>query len=366
MSLTFTNLSSDTFGQDCREKTGRKGRRHRDALSCVHCRSRKTRCDRKSPCNQCQTRGLAVECTYGRPSPGYVHEDKARYQQAPAQSRAAGQGAIIHGRPGSNSGSSARSSPNAQSSSDAQISATLNDDSSPPSSGIETPEPELEPKTGQMSFNRGHRDQVKALPGSGDMVAFQGSNFKTRMIGVTHWMAPCNDIPVINALRNRSPEFQLCLRRFSELKTKLKLQNNVQNVPVSSLSLMTQMADVSTLRMHLPDWPACEKLVTRYTQTYGRIFQVADPLCLTTDMVRLHLATTTSTTASFTSSIEILRIMLVMAIAMQDGEHEQRLNGRKLALEAENYIIISTRLQKPCIGGPASSHHHENHLGVGY
>ncbi|KAK3332582.1 hypothetical protein B0T19DRAFT_107453 [Cercophora scortea] len=379
MSLTFTNLSSDTFGQDCREKTGRKGRRHRDALSCTHCRSRKTRCDRKSPCNQCQTRGQAVECTYGRPSalagtscrqpptPGHVQEDRAHFQQAAAQSRAPGQRAIVqqlllpalsdnslqtNGRPDSNtnSSSSAHSSPNAQSSPDAHISTSTNDDSTPPSSAIGTPEPELEPKTGQRSFNRRNHGQVKALPSSGDMVAFQGSNFKTRMIGVTHWMSPCNDIPVINALRNRSPEFQVCWKRFDELKTRLKLQNNVQDVPVSSLSLMTQMADVSTLRMHLPDWPTCGKLVTQYTQTYGRIFQVADPLSLTTDMVRLHLATTSSTTTSFTSSIEILRIMLVMAIAMQDGEHEQRLNGRKLALEAENYIIISTRLQKPCIG----------------
>lgn len=38
-------------------------RRRRPALSCLHCRSRKVRCDQKKPCSQCK-RSKDVTCTY--------------------------------------------------------------------------------------------------------------------------------------------------------------------------------------------------------------------------------------------------------------------------------------------------------------
>lgn len=45
-------------------------KRRRPALSCVECRSRKVRCDRKKPCGSC-TRSKSITCTFRPSRPGF-------------------------------------------------------------------------------------------------------------------------------------------------------------------------------------------------------------------------------------------------------------------------------------------------------
>lgn len=62
--LTFSNLTADTVESGPQRGAGRKRPRHREAISCWQCRNRKIRCDRKLPCQQCQTRGVPLDCCY--------------------------------------------------------------------------------------------------------------------------------------------------------------------------------------------------------------------------------------------------------------------------------------------------------------
>ncbi|KAL3958152.1 hypothetical protein ACCO45_006314 [Purpureocillium lilacinum] len=51
-------------------------KRNRQTLSCIACRRRKTKCDRRLPCGACERRGVAVECRFSG-APGLEHRLKA-------------------------------------------------------------------------------------------------------------------------------------------------------------------------------------------------------------------------------------------------------------------------------------------------
>jgi hypothetical protein len=44
-------------------------------------------------------------------------------------------------------------------------------------------------------------------------------DFKTRLIGGTHWMAACSDLPVIGAMLEKTVGFQPPWRTFAEVST---------------------------------------------------------------------------------------------------------------------------------------------------
>jgi hypothetical protein len=164
--------------------------------------------------------------------------------------------------------------------------------------------------------------------------AFKGSNFKTRLIGGTHWMAACNDMPVIGAMLEKTVDFQPMWRTFAEVKCLLRVANSVPG---------GVNGDGKKLLDLLPDRSTCEKWIRRFCDTYGRIYHVIDQNCLFTDLEERFIACVD------TNEVHVVKIMLVIAIAMQTDKSE-RLRGRLLLQEAESRIHTSTRFQKPCIG----------------
>ncbi|KAJ5205549.1 hypothetical protein N7491_003823 [Penicillium cf. griseofulvum] len=282
--LTFSHLNVDAF-ENPKKNNGRKRPRFRDPVSCNRCRKSKVRCDRKSPCKPCQDRGMATQCTYSRP-------------KGPATSE------------------SVRPIVSAQ---NTEID-LLALQPTPRPSDAEILDPQSVP----------HNQTTVSHANS----AFKGSNFKTRLIGGTHWMAACSDLPVIGAMVEKTVDFQPMWRTFAEVKSLLRVANSVPG---------GVNGDSKKLFDLLPDRSTCEKWIRRFCETYGRIYHVIDQNCLFTELEAILIACVD------TNEVHVLKIMLVIAIAMQTDKTE-RLRGRLLLQEAESRIRTSTRFQKPCIG----------------
>ncbi|KAI1498989.1 hypothetical protein F5X99DRAFT_431022 [Biscogniauxia marginata] len=161
---------------------------------------------------------------------------------------------------------------------------------------------------------------------------FRGSERKTRTFGVTHWLAPCDDMVVVKALLDRSEEFQPSRRMFNGLKTLICMYNSV---PTSTLG--DPVGD-NRLRGLLPDRPICEVWVSRYCSTYGRIYGLVASSDLAADLDQVYMG------LPGTYTIHQLRISLVVAIAMQDSETD------RLTQEVETCVRTSRQFQKPCVG----------------
>ncbi|KAJ5822838.1 hypothetical protein N7447_005178 [Penicillium robsamsonii] len=280
--LTFSHLNADAFENP--KKNGRKRPRVREPVACNHCRKNKVRCDRKSPCKPCQDRGMNTQCTYSR-SKSPVSESVS----------------II----------------------------------SPRSAEIDLLA--LQQPTTRSSDGENF-DPRSVLPHQTTVShansAFKGSNFKTRLIGGTHWMAVCSDLPVIGAMLEKTVHFQPTWRTFAEVKYLLRVANSV---PAGV------NGDSKKLQNLLPDRSTCEKWIRRYCETYGRIYHVVDQNCLITELEEMLIECVDA------NEVHVLKILLVIAIAMQTDKSE-RLRGRMILQEAESRIHTSTQFQKPCIG----------------
>ncbi|KAI0455325.1 hypothetical protein F5B21DRAFT_193724 [Xylaria acuta] len=288
MSLTFSHISADGFEEEARLKAGRKRSRMREAVSCSQCRGRKIRCDRTNglPCKQCRARGS--ECSFksqglpsgtstlrrerGTPTPGFAHPITP--PESSASASVSREGAPTH-RP-TDVGS------------------------------------------------------CESLPLPGSHV-FRGSERKTRMVGMTHWISPGYDTWVLKAFLERSVEFEASHKRLRELK----FQVRIYNVIPTSVS-----PDLLAL---LPDRPTSEEHMQRYIRTYGRIYNFIDAGELQADLDRALEHSTSS------NPVHLLRSLLVIAISMQ-GVESKRLISRAIGQQVEHYVRFSNRLQKPCIG----------------
>ncbi|KAJ5589325.1 hypothetical protein N7537_012003 [Penicillium hordei] len=284
--LTFSHLDADAF-ENPKKNSGRKRPRFREPIACNHCRKSKVRCDRKSPCKPCQDRGVDTQCTYSR-------------SKIPAVSQ------------------SAKPTVSPQST---EIDQLVLEQLTPLSSDGEILNlPSVLP----------HNPTTVSHANS----AFKGSNFKTRLIGGTHWMAVCTDLPVIGAMLEKTVDFQPTWRTFAEVKSLLRVANSVPaGVNGDSKNLLTLLPDRST----------CENWMKRFYETYGRIYYVIDQNCLMTELEEIFIASVE------VNEVHILKILLVIAIAMQT-DNSYRLRGRLLLQEAESRIHTSTQFQKPCVG----------------
>lgn len=164
--------------------------------------------------------------------------------------------------------------------------------------------------------------------------AFKGSNFKTRLIGGTHWMAASTDLPVIGAMLEKTVDFQPMWRTFADVKSLLRVANSVPAAVSGNSSKLLNL---------LPDRSTCEKWIRRFYETYGRIYHVIDQNCLITELEEVFIAGVDA------NQVHVLKILLVMAIAMQT-DNSERLCGRLLLQEGESRIHTSTQFQKPCVG----------------
>lgn len=147
-------------------------------------------------------------------------------------------------------------------------------------------------------------------------------------------MAVCSDLPVLGAMLEKTAAFQPTWRIFAEVKSLLRVANSVPT---------GVNGDGRKLLNLLPDRSTCEKWIRRFCQTYGRIYHVIDQNCLFTELEEIFSAPVGA------NEVHILKILLVIAIAMQT-EKSERLRGRLILQEAESRIHTSTRFQKPCIG----------------
>jgi len=165
---------------------------------------------------------------------------------------------------------------------------------------------------------------------------FQTSACKTRMIGLSHWMAPCNEIDVVRAMLDHSEPFNPCRKAFHELKTMLRLHNSLPPTLTTSITTDTDLKHL------LPDRSTCDRWCAQYQTTYGRIYTILDPKALTTDIDRIY-------SGDLSHPVHVSKLLLAMAIAMQLSPTD-RLYGRSLARQVEIFLHSSSRFQKPCIG----------------
>lgn len=283
--LTFSHLDADAF-ENPKKSSGRKRPRFREPISCNHCRKSKVRCDRKSPCKPCQDRGMDTQCTYSR-------------SKIPAVS---------------------------------QSGKTL---VSPQRREIDLLAFEqLTPRSSDEIL-----DPLSVFPHNPITVshtnsAFKGSNFKTRLIGGTHWMVASTDLPVIGAMLEKTVDFQPMWRTFADVKSLLRVANSVPAAVSGNSSKLLNL---------LPDRSTCEKWIRRFYETYGRIYHVIDQNCLMTELDEVFFAGVDA------NEVHVLKILLVIAIAMQT-DNSERLCGRLLLQEVESRIHTSTQFQKPCVG----------------
>ncbi|KAJ5965201.1 uncharacterized protein N7479_005077 [Penicillium vulpinum] len=285
--LTFSHLDADAF-ENPKKNNGRKRPRFREPVACNHCRKSKVRCNRKSPCKPCQDRGKATQCAYSRPrSPAGSEFARPLVSRVSSRSKEIDLLALQQPAPHSPDGE-------------------IHDPQSP------------------------HNQSTASHANS----AFKGSDFKTRLIGGTHWMAVCNNLPVIGAMLEKTVDFQPTWRIFAEVKSLLRVANSVPAV---------MNGDHKTLLNLLPDRLTCEKWIRRFCETYGKIYHVIDQNCLMTELEEISIACVNA------NEVHVLKILLVIAIAMQTDKLE-RLHGRLILKEAESRIHTSTRFQKPCIG----------------
>ncbi|RAO66427.1 uncharacterized protein BHQ10_002439 [Talaromyces amestolkiae] len=275
--LTFNHLNADAF-ENSKKPNGRKRPRIREPVACNHCRKLKVRCDRKSPCKQCRDRGMDTECAYSR-------------SKSPVVS----------------------------------VSGSVRPLVSPPST-------EIDVLTAPASDGEVPRNVSTASHGNG---AFRGSDYKTRLIGGTHWLAACNDLPVVEAMLKKTVDFQPTWSNFAEVKSLLRVANSV---PAGVAG-----AGNTKLWHLLPDRPTCEKWIRRFYETYGRIYHVIDQNFLIGQLQRVLISPVDA------NEVYILKILLVITIAKQTDKSE-RLRGRLIMQEAEWHIYTSPPFQKPCIG----------------
>ena len=314
--LTFNNLTADTFESGSQRGAGRKRPRHREAISCLQCRSRKIRCDRKLPCQQCQTRDVPLDCCYS------LSLDPSTFRTQTSETL----------RNDIQSAGSSNSLSSRENSSPKEGSTPL----------------KAAPSVLSERFNTSHSTRIlSGVSGAG----FDASGpvrqslqpslctrriMKTRLIGRTHWRVPCNDLIVLKAMLEKTDIFADCQKEFGELKLWTKAANAIP----SSISMMIDARNLPSL---LPNRKICEDRIAEYCQTYGHIYDFVDAKCLTDTL------NTVCSSPVDTNPVDVSKVILVIAIAMQTDEAE-RLNGRNLARYVEACYHSSSLFQKPCIG----------------
>ncbi|ROV87529.1 hypothetical protein VMCG_10687 [Cytospora schulzeri] len=162
---------------------------------------------------------------------------------------------------------------------------------------------------------------------------------KARMVGITHWMAPCSEMLVVSAMLSGSDGFQANRQAFTELKNLVTEANEI--LP----RLMPGFSTKGCPRTLLPDRPNCNVWIAQYCQTWGRIYPILDPVVLVEDLDEIFPL---GPEGIVEDSLPLLRIFLVVSIGMQNSE-TNRLVGRRLARYVEDCIHSSTQFRKPCI-----------------
>lgn len=339
--LTFSHLSSDTFEQESQKKAGRKRPRIREAVSCWQCRSRKIRCDREVPCRPCIERGAGSRCAYNQ---NKASSSTTASTSKPSSPRA--HDATSNDQTKQTVGEEAVSD---KASPQSTTSASFRPVVAAPKSATASSPTALHTRTQHNTQSLPDRTTTTPnQPFQGHII--QRTNRKTRFIGVSHWMAPCNEMMVINAMVNRTHGFKDSMEEFSELKEHLRLANNITAI-LPPYPVMLGPLSASILLSVLPDRSSCEQWIGRYFQSYGRIYHIVDATTLASDLHQAFScpADERRSYATALDSVYILRILMTVALGMQMSE-PHRIHGRRLGCLVRDFVHSAARVQKPCTG----------------
>lgn len=316
--LTFSHLSAKTF-ETGQKGIGRKGPRHREAVSCLPCRSRKVRCSRELPCRQCRDR--SHECIYTKAPQPKIEATPSRPGSAISS-------------PATRSGRTAFSPTQ-----DAQPGWALPSDARGPG-------PEETKKS---------PDQFKypSPPNSQDAVdittPLASPNFGSRLLGATHWMAPCKEMLVIKAMLDGSDGFATNRKAFTELMDMARFANKLPSpLPHHSSGL-----DTVYLRHSLAKYSdKCEtrQWAQHYLTGWGRIYQIVDAATLSVDIHNVYNPSGTDNADEKPGgAASLLRVLMVVAVAMQRSD-KHRLQGRQIGKTVEDFLYATFGSRDPCIG----------------
>lgn len=311
--LTFSNITSDSFEVDSR--AGRKRPRHRQAICCRHCRSRKIKCDKSQPCKPCVDRGAPLDCVYkvskdlSKPSNQLSTVSVPDADSLAHQNRTSPLAPTSWAKPPSVGGSSSNTDVGCSDHGPDSISSTP----------------------------AGDCQDRQAFPGQRG--TFKGKGSKTSLAEGTQWKAVCKDLTVTQALLDKDAAFESSHAAFKDLKTRIREANDVpDSISITSVTAVD-------LRNLLPSRPACDKWIKKYQNTYGRIYNVIDG----EDLQKALCGAYESTVSTKKSIVHVSELCMIVALAMQT-EDTDRLDGRRIAKCVESCYYSSTRFQKPCIG----------------
>ncbi|POS74236.1 hypothetical protein DHEL01_v207368 [Diaporthe helianthi] len=322
-SLTFSNLSAETF-ETGQKGIGRKGPRHREAISCLPCRSRKVRCSRELPCRQCRDR--SHECIYTKPPRTKIETTPSRPSSTISLATVPGPNHVASG-------------PNTQ---DSQLRwASSADEARLGSEGTKKSPHQLKYPSPPNSVTQ-NVVEAKTLP-------LASPNFGSRLLGATHWMAPCKEMLVIKAMLDGSDGFVTNRKAFTELMDKARSANTIP----PPLTNLPSGLDAACLRQVLDEcsaWQETRQWAQHYLEGWGRIYQIVDATTLSMDMDTLqNTADVDDAHENPGSHASLLRVSMVVAVAMQRS-HQHRLQGRRLGKTVEDFLYATSGSREPCIG----------------
>lgn len=179
--------------------------------------------------------------------------------------------------------------------------------------------------------------------------SFAGSNFGSRLLGPTHWMAPCKEMMVIRAMLDGSDGFVTNRKAFTEL---MDMARSANNLP-PPLAPPPGGLDVTYLRHVLGNCSnrsETRQWIQHFLRGWGRIYQIVDAATLSADMENVYNSPDMNRIHEIPGgAASLLRVLVVVAVAMQ-GSEQHRLQGRQLGKCVEDFLYATSGSREPCIG----------------
>lgn len=191
-------------------------------------------------------------------------------------------------------------------------------------------------------------DSVK-VNGITSETSFAGSNFGSRLLGPTHWMAPCREMMVIRAMLDGSDGFVTNRKAFTEL---MDMARSANKLP-PPLTPPPGGLDVTYLRHVLANCSnrnETRQWIQHFLRGWGRIYQIVDAATLSADMENVYNNSNMDYIHGKPGgAASLLRVLVAVAVAMQ-GSEQHRLQGRQLGKCVEDFLYATSGSREPCIG----------------
>lgn len=206
---------------------------------------------------------------------------------------------------------------------------------------------EIKTTPGKLKYSSS-TDSVK-VNGITPETSFAGSNFGSRLLGPTHWMAPCKEMMVIRAMLDGSDGFVTNRKAFTEL---MDMARSANKLP-PPLAPPSGGLDVTYLRHVLENCSnrnETRQWIQNFLRGWGRIYQIVDAATLSADMENVYNTPDMNRIHGKPGgAASLLRVLVAVAVAMQ-GSEQHRLQGRQLGKCVEDFLYATSGSREPCIG----------------